>query len=138
MLRQLGHNYILVFDYVSARNGLVQELGFRSPHNYQTPFHELLYYPFLAGVTSTIERDRHHDPPRANRFRRGRRDVLTGVCLGVVGWNQEYEAPGEHFRTGRCVKSKSRRRELWTKEPSISTNVPPGTAGGINLCQSSG
>ena len=126
---QLGYNHILVFDHVlGAHPDRFQELGFRPPYNYQTPFHEpFVLFGFLAGVTTRIELVTGILilPQRQTALvakQAAEVDVLTGgrLRLGVgIGWNPvEYEALGENFRNrGRRVEEQiALLRELWTQE----------------------
>jgi probable F420-dependent oxidoreductase len=126
---QLGFNHILVFDHVlGAHPDRHQQLGFRPPYNYQTPFHEpFVLFGFLAGVTTNIELVTGILilPQRQTALvakQAAEVDVLTGgrLRLGIgVGWNPvEYEALGESFRNrGRRVEEQiALLRELWTKE----------------------
>jgi probable F420-dependent oxidoreductase len=126
---ELGFNHMLVFDHVlGAHPDRFQQLGFKPPYSYQTPFHEpFVLFGFLAGVTTNIElvtgililpqRQTALAAKQAAEV-----DVLTGgrLRLGVgIGWNAvEYEALGENFRNrGRRVEEQvALLRELWTKE----------------------
>jgi probable F420-dependent oxidoreductase len=126
---ELGYNHILVFDHVlGAHPDRFQDLGFRPPYTYQTPFHEpFVLFGFLAGVTSAIELVTGILilPQRQTALvakQAAAVDVLTGgrLRLGVgIGWNHvEYEALGENFKNrGRRVEEQiALLRALWTRE----------------------
>lgn len=105
-----------------------QDLGFRPPYTYQTPFHEpFVLFGFLAGVTSAIELVTGILilPQRQTALvakQAAAVDVLTGgrLRLGVgIGWNHvEYEALGENFKNrGRRIEEQiALLRALWTRE----------------------
>ncbi len=125
----LGYDHILVFDHVvGADLARFEQLGFRPPYNYKTPFHEpMVLFGFLAAVTNRIElvtgililpqRQTVLAAKQAAEV-----DVLTGgrLRLGIgIGWNPvEYEALGETFKNrGRRIEEQvAVMRELWTKE----------------------
>ena len=126
---QLGYNHLLVYDHVlGAHPDRFQQIGFRPPYNYQTPFHEpFVLFGYLAGVTTTIELVTGILvlPQRQTALvakQAAEVDVLSGgrLRLGVgIGWNfVEFEALGENFRNrGRRVKEQvTLMRELWTQE----------------------
>jgi len=126
---ELGFNHILVFDHVlGAHPERFQQLGFKPPYSYQTPFHEpFVLFGFLAAVTTRIELVTGILilPQRQTALvakQAAEVDVLTGgrLRLGVgIGWNPvEYEALGENFRNrGRRVEEQvALLRALWTSE----------------------
>jgi probable F420-dependent oxidoreductase len=126
---QLGYNHLLVFEHVlGAHPKRFEQLGFRPPYTYQTPFHEpFVLFGYLAALTARLElvigvlvlpqRQTALVAKQAAEV-----DVLTNgrLRLGVgVGWNAvEFEALNEDFRTrGRRVEEQvALLRELWTAE----------------------
>lgn len=128
-VEDLGYDHILVFDHVvGADPARFEQLGFRPPYTYQTPFHEpMVLFGFLAAVTRRIELVTGIVilPQRQTVLvakQAAAVDVLTAgrLRLGVgIGWNSvEYEALGESFRNrGRRIEEQvAVMRELWTKD----------------------
>jgi probable F420-dependent oxidoreductase len=126
---ELGYHHILVFDHVlGAHPDRLEQLGFRPPYSYETPFHEpLVLFGYFAAITSTIELVTGILilPQRQSALvakQAAAVDVLSGgrLRLGVgIGWNiVEYEALNENFRNrGRRIEEQvALLRELWTKE----------------------
>ncbi len=126
---QLGYNHILIFDHVlGGHPDRFEQLGFRPPYNYQTPFHEpFVLFGYLAALTTRIELVTGILilPQRQTALvakQAAEVDVLTNgrFRLGVgIGWNiVEYEALGENFknRGRRSEEQVAVLRALWTNE----------------------
>lgn len=126
---ELGYNHILVFDHVlGGHPDRFEQLGFKPPYTYQTPFHEpMVLFGMLSAVTTSLELVTGILilPQRQTALvakQAAAVDVLSGgrMRLGVgIGWNPvEYEALGENFRNrGRRVEEQiALLRDLWTKD----------------------
>ncbi len=126
---ELGFNHILVFDHVlGGHPDRFEQLGFKPPYNYQTPFHEpMVLFGMLAAITNSIELVTGILilPQRQTALVAKQAAAVDVLCrgrlrLGVgIGWNPvEYEALGENFHNrGRRIEEQvALLRELWTKE----------------------
>jgi probable F420-dependent oxidoreductase len=124
-VEQLGFRHLVAYDHVLGADRSVHE-GWQGPYDVDATFHEpLVFYGFLAGVTSLeLVTGIIIAPQRQTALlakQAAEVDILTGgrFRLGIgVGWNAvEYEALGQDFATrGRRQEEQiALMRRLWTE-----------------------